>query len=66
MAADILDFKTDELPPNDPAALAARTNFYRPQLEAYQRAVAKLLRLKLEHIGARIVFLNSGIVNAIA
>ena len=66
LAADILDFKTDELPASDAAALATRTDFYRPQLEAYRRAVAKLLRLKPEHIGARIVFLNSGIVNAIA
>jgi ATP-dependent exoDNAse (exonuclease V) beta subunit len=66
LAADILDFKTDELPASDSAALATRTDFYRPQLEAYRRAVAKLLRLKPEHIGARIVFLNSGIVNAIA
>jgi ATP-dependent exoDNAse (exonuclease V) beta subunit len=66
LAADILDFKTDELPPNDSAAVAARTDFYRPQMEAYCRAVGKLLQIESDRMGARIVYLNSSIVNPIA
>ena len=38
VAAEILDFKTDAIPPGDSAAIAERVQFYRPQMEAYRRA----------------------------
>jgi len=56
VAADVLDFKTDAIPPEDAKALAARTAHYRPQLEAYRRAVAKLAQLPEERVATRLVF----------
>jgi ATP-dependent helicase/nuclease subunit A len=62
IAADILDFKTDELPAADPAALADKIEFYRPQLDAYRTAAAHLLRLDPGQITSRLVFLSLGAV----
>lgn len=54
VAADILDFKTDNLPN---AEAANRANeFYRPQLEAYRRAVMQLTGLSAERVAARLLF----------
>jgi ATP-dependent helicase/nuclease subunit A len=55
VAADILDFKTDAIG-DDQAALAQRTEHYRPQLEAYRHAVARLGNLPAERVAARLVF----------
>ncbi|MEX2176597.1 MAG: 3'-5' exonuclease, partial [Pirellulaceae bacterium] len=60
IAADIIDFKTDELPPRDAAALADKVAFYQPQIEAYRKAAARLLRLDPRRIAARLVFLGAG------
>ena len=65
LAADIIDFKTDELPPNNPAALAARTDFYRPQVEAYRRAVAKIYCLKVTEISWKTAYLTGGVIAGI-
>jgi ATP-dependent exoDNAse (exonuclease V) beta subunit len=56
IAADILDFKTDELAPGNQEGLAQRVEYYRPQLQAYRRAVARLAHLQQECISARLVF----------
>jgi ATP-dependent exoDNAse (exonuclease V) beta subunit len=56
VAADVLDFKTDAIAPGDAAALAARTEHYRPQLEAYRSGVARMAHLPPESIAARLVF----------
>ncbi|HEX5102552.1 MAG TPA: 3'-5' exonuclease, partial [Pirellulaceae bacterium] len=61
VAADILDFKTDELPLGDAAAIAARTQFYRPQIEAYASAVANIFRCARPAISMRLLFLNAGV-----
>ncbi len=60
VAADVLDFKTDALPPDDDMALAARTAHYRPQLEIYRRAAAQLASLPLDAIALRLVFPFAG------
>jgi ATP-dependent exoDNAse (exonuclease V) beta subunit len=60
VAADVIDFKTDAIPPGDAAALAARTDHYRPQLEAYRRAVAHLAQLPEERVATRLVFTCAG------
>ncbi len=60
IAAEVLDYKSDVIPPRDKAALAAKVEFYRPQIEAYRLAVSKLYRLQERAIGARLVFLHSG------
>jgi ATP-dependent helicase/nuclease subunit A len=65
IAADILDFKTDELPVGHPAALAEKLDFYRPQLEAYRSAAAQFLKLDPRHMTARLVFLTAGLVQTI-
>ena len=62
VAADIIDFKTDTLPPGDKSALADRVEFYRPQLAAYRRAVAKMWALEERAITTRLVFLATGSV----
>lgn len=57
LGADIVDFKTDRFEaPDDAAALSLRVAHYRPQLDAYRLAVAKLTHLPLTRISARLVF----------
>ncbi len=62
VGADVLDFKTDHLPAGDPAALAARADHYRPQLDAYRRAVARQFRLDPTKVSARLAFVGLGVV----
>ena len=62
VAADIIDFKTDQLDPGDEAALARKVEFYRHQLDAYRPAVAKLFKLSPEHISARLLMLSTATV----
>ncbi len=62
VGADVLDFKTDAVQANDPAALEARVEWYRPQLEAYCRAAAAFLELESQQVSARLVFTEPGIV----
>src|SRR5262249_47225874 len=64
IAADILDFKTDEIPPSDKKALAERIEFYRPQMEAYCQAAAQMLKLDPRSINSRLVFLQAAAVAA--
>jgi ATP-dependent helicase/nuclease subunit A len=56
VAADIIDFKTDTIAEGDATRLDERTEYYRPQLEAYRDAVAKLAHLPAKRIAARLVF----------
>jgi ATP-dependent exoDNAse (exonuclease V) beta subunit len=62
LAADVIDFKTDELPSDARAqdVLATRRDYYRPQVEAYRTVVARVLALPIQRIGARLVFLQAG------
>jgi ATP-dependent exoDNAse (exonuclease V) beta subunit len=64
-AADVIDFKTDRLAADNPAALADRVEHYRPQLEAYRRALARLYRLPADRVSARLVFVELGIVQVL-
>jgi ATP-dependent exoDNAse (exonuclease V) beta subunit len=64
-SADVLDFKTDAIAPGDAAALANKVAFYRPQLEAYCRAVQQLYNLPPECVTGRFVFLCAGKVVAL-
>jgi ATP-dependent exoDNAse (exonuclease V) beta subunit len=65
VAADIIDFKTDEIPQGDAEALQEKLEFYKPQIQAYRQAVSQLLTLPPQHITARLVFLGLGRVEAI-
>jgi ATP-dependent exoDNAse (exonuclease V) beta subunit len=60
LAADVLDFKTDDIAPGNADGLRERTEHYRPQLQAYRRAVARLARLPEDAIAARLVFTIAG------
>lgn len=60
VAAEVIDYKTDTLPPGESAELAAKVEYYRPQLAAYRRAVARLYRLPLERVAAKLIFLAHG------
>jgi ATP-dependent exoDNAse (exonuclease V) beta subunit len=66
IAADVIDFKTDDITASQKSLLAEKIEFYRPQMEAYRRATASLFNLDQNQIGARLVFLNCGIVQAVA
>ncbi|NUQ61140.1 MAG: UvrD-helicase domain-containing protein [Pirellulales bacterium] len=61
VGADIVDFKTDALG-DDPRQIEARVEHYRPQLDAYRNAAAKVLDLPVKQVSARLVFLEPGAV----
>ena len=60
VAADIIDFKTDALTPGDDKALAERAEHYKPQLDAYRQAAARIAGLSPECVAARLVFAFAG------
>jgi len=64
VAVDILDFKTDAVA--EPTAIAARVEYYQPQLAEYRRAAAELFRLPPEKISARILFVEPGVIEVVA
>ena len=65
VAADIIDFKTDDVSADDADTLAARVEYYRDQLEAYRPAVSKLYHIPPDRISARLVFVSPGVVRNI-
>ena len=60
IGADIVDFKTDHLSRDNPRQIDKRVDFYRPQLNAYRRAVSQLYALDPGRIATRLVFLSAG------
>ena len=62
-AAVVIDFKSDRV---DAADLDERAEHYRPQLQAYRRAAASLLRLPVERVSGELVFLRPGVVVPVA
>jgi ATP-dependent exoDNAse (exonuclease V) beta subunit len=65
LGADILDYKTDEVPANDPQAVDVRAEIYRPQLEAYRRAASKLCRLAADQVSVRLLFIEPGVMKTL-
>ena len=61
VAAEIVDFKTDRVEPEDAAGIERLVEFYRPQLEAYRQAAARLTRLPGEKIRAQLLFVRAGV-----
>jgi ATP-dependent exoDNAse (exonuclease V) beta subunit len=57
VAADIIDYKTDEV--TDQKEAEHRAAHYAPQLEAYRAAIASMLHLKNDAIRARLLFTQS-------
>lgn len=60
--AEVLDFKTDLLDPSDAGAVEGKVAYYRPQIEAYRRAVEARYGLDPSKIRGRLLFLSAGIV----
>jgi len=60
VAADVVDYKTDAIEPRDQARLVQQIEFYRPQLQAYCRAVSTMYRLPPRHICAQLLFVSAG------
>ena len=63
VGAEVLDFKTDAVDPNDPEAMAEKTAYYAPQLTAYRRAVARLLGLDETAVSTRLAFVEADVLS---
>ncbi len=61
VGVDIVDFKTDQVS-GDSQQLQSRAEHYRPQLEAYRKAVVKSFGLPVKQVSARLLFLEPGVV----
>ena len=61
LAADIIDYKTDEIDEGQ-AAAESRSEFYRDQMLAYRRAIEELYRLSQNQISARLLFVTTGAI----
>ncbi|MGV3723134.1 MAG: UvrD-helicase domain-containing protein [Actinomycetota bacterium] len=59
LAADLLDFKTDQVAPD---GVPARAALYAPQLQAYREALQAMLGLPAAAIQARLVFFRPGVL----
>ncbi|HUG90025.1 MAG TPA: PD-(D/E)XK nuclease family protein, partial [Planctomycetaceae bacterium] len=57
LAAHVLDFKTDQIE-GDERLLSERSEYYRPQLDGYRRAVAALYGLRDQAVTTRLMFLT--------
>ncbi len=65
LGADILDYKTDDVPADDPQAVDVRADIYRPQLDAYRRAASKLCRLAADQVSVRLLFIEPGVMKTL-
>jgi ATP-dependent helicase/nuclease subunit A len=59
LRAQLIDFKTDAVAPGP--ALNERVAHYEPQVRAYMGALASVLRLAPERVGATLLFTDSGV-----
>ena len=64
--ADILDFKTDAIETGDQEPVAARTEYYRPQIAAYRSVVREQYGLAESDVSGKLVFLAAGVVRKVA
>jgi ATP-dependent helicase/nuclease subunit A len=65
VAADLIDFKTDNIDAGNKAALEERALHYRPQMEIYRRAAARLGGISEERVSVRLVFAKAGWVKEV-
>jgi ATP-dependent exoDNAse (exonuclease V) beta subunit len=64
--AEILDFKTDTIDPDDEEMLVARAAHYRPQIVAYCDVVREQYGLAEGDVSGKLVFLGTGVVKEVA
>ena len=62
IAADIIDFKTDTIDPQDSQSVQKKLAFYKGQLETYRPAAARLFSLPESSITTRLFFVGAGLV----
>jgi ATP-dependent exoDNAse (exonuclease V) beta subunit len=62
LGAEVIDFKTDAIPADDPARIDVLTDHYRPQIKAYRDAVARLTGIDASRVSARLLFVAIGSV----
>jgi ATP-dependent exoDNAse (exonuclease V) beta subunit len=62
----VVDWKTDAIDAADEPAIAARTAYYGPQVEAYLRALSSAEGIPADRITGLIVFLRAGVVRDVA
>lgn len=65
VAAEVLDFKTDQVDGSDPGAMEAKVAFYRPQIDAYREAVAGRYGLDMSKVAGKLLFLRPGVVSSL-
>ena len=65
VAAEVLDFKTDQIDESDAQALEDRIAHYRPQIDAYGEAVAGRYGLEMEQVTGKLLFLRLGLVREV-
>ena len=58
IGADIIDFKTDAIPKNNPERLAQKIEVYKPQISSYQEAVAAIYGLNARDVSASLLFVT--------
>ena len=63
--AEILDFKTDTIDPDDEDMLVARTAHYRPQIVAYCDVVREQYGLAEGDVTGKLAFLGTGVVREV-
>ncbi len=63
--AEILDFKTDAVEAGDEALLAARTEYHRPQINAYCEVIREQYRLAEGDVAGKLLFLHAGVVREV-
>ncbi len=61
VAADVVDFKTDAVDVANVEQFAETVEYYRPQIDAYCRAVSKQFHLPMNRISARLLFVSPGV-----
>ncbi len=66
VGADIIDYKTDRIDPDDPErTLEARCEYYRGQLRTYAQGLSASMQIPVEMINTRLAFVGSGIVTRV-
>ena len=63
--AEILDFKTDTIDPDDKEMLVARAAYYRPQIVAYCDVVREQYALAEGDVSGKLAFLGTGVVREV-
>jgi ATP-dependent exoDNAse (exonuclease V) beta subunit len=62
VGAQVLDYKTDDV--TIAGKQAARTEYYRPQLQAYIAAIVRMFQLPAENVTARLIYVGGGKVTS--